>query len=60
MKQITDRRRPDALAQLKTAQETLAVGRRELAKAQLKMNRAQVLINESAQVLRVTFQRKAR
>ena len=57
---LTDRRRVDALAQLKKAQENLAEGRRELAEAQVKIDRAQSLIDESAKTLRDIPGRKPR
>ena len=57
---LTDRRRVDALAQLKKAQEHLAEGRRELAEAQVKIDLAQSLIDESAKTLRNIRGRKPR
>ena len=59
-KQITDQRRPDAIAKFKAAQKLLSAGRRELIKAQQKIDQAQTLVDESAEVLRATFQRKPR
>jgi hypothetical protein len=57
-KRITDRRRPDALAQLKAAQKMLASGRQELANAHKKIEEAQALIDDSAEILRRTFTQK--
>jgi hypothetical protein len=47
--------RVDALAQLKEAQIMLATGNKELALAQKKIARAQELINQSADELRLTW-----
>jgi hypothetical protein len=49
------RSRKDALVQLKAAQKMLSEGRAELADAQQKIERAQTLINHSADTLRRTW-----
>jgi hypothetical protein len=47
--------RSDALAQLKAADELIREGRQELSAANEKIARAQVLIDESAKILRDTW-----
>jgi hypothetical protein len=55
MEKNQDQARADALAQLKEAQEIIREGRMELAAANEKIAHAQQLIDESASILRKTW-----
>jgi hypothetical protein len=55
MNKHSSQKRVDALAQLKTAQKMLSEGQTELVHAQAKIERAQELIDHSADEVRKTW-----